>query len=53
MLAWWYVCIGGAFILLGVRSLVRGDTTLSVALRFMMAIGFILLGIGKLRTPSR
>jgi tetrahydromethanopterin S-methyltransferase subunit C len=53
MLAWWYISIGGAFILLGLRSVVRGDWIWPVVFRFVIAIGFIVLGIGTLRTPSR
>ena len=53
MLGWWYVCIGGAFILLALRSAVRGDTIWSVVLRFAIAIGFIVLAKGTLRGPSR
>jgi len=53
MLGWWYVCIGGGFILLAIRSALRGDTTWSVALRFVIAIGFVVLGIATLRSPSR
>jgi len=53
MLGWWYVCIGGAFMLLGVRSLVRGDAVWSVAIRFVIATGFVALAIGTLRSPSR
>jgi len=53
MLAWWYICIGVVFILLGVRSLLRGDPTWPMAFRFVIAVGFIVLGIGTLRTPRR
>jgi hypothetical protein len=50
MLGWWYVCIGGAFTLLGLRSVVRGDPTWLVAIRFVIAIGFFVLSVGTLRT---
>jgi hypothetical protein len=49
MLGWWYVCIGGAFTLLGLRSAIRGDTTWSVVLRFVIATGFFVLSVGPLR----
>jgi hypothetical protein len=49
MLGWWYVCIGGAFTLLGLRSVVRGDPAWSVELRFLIAIGFFVLSVGTLR----
>jgi tetrahydromethanopterin S-methyltransferase subunit C len=53
MLAWWYVCIGGAFTLLGVRSAIRGDAAWSVVFRFVIAIGFVVLAVGTFRGPSR
>jgi len=53
MLAWWYLCIGGGFILLAIRSELRGDPTWSVALRVLIAFGFVALGIATLRSPSR
>jgi len=53
MLAWWYVCIGWAFVMLGVRSLLSGDQVWSVAFRFVIAVGFVVLGMGTLRTTSR
>ena len=49
----WYACIGGGFILLGIRSALRGDTSWSVALRFVIAVGFIVLAVGTLRGSSR
>jgi tetrahydromethanopterin S-methyltransferase subunit C len=49
MLGWWYVCIGGAFVLLGFRSAVRGDPGWSVVFRFVIAAGFAALGAGTLR----
>jgi len=53
MLAWWYITIGGAFILLGLRSVLRADSAWPIAFRFLIAVGFIVLGVGTLRTPSR
>jgi hypothetical protein len=52
MLGWWYVCIGGAFALLGIRSLLRADPFWPVAIRFVIAAGFVILAIGTLRGPS-
>gem|GEM_PF-1985070 len=52
LLGWWYACIGAAFILLGLRSLVRGDAVFPIALRFLIAIGFFVLSIGTLRTSN-
>jgi len=53
MLTWWYVCIGSAFVLLGVRSLLRGDATSLVVFRVVIAVGFVALGMGTLRGRSR
>src|ERR1051326_5863727 len=53
MLGWWYVCIGLGFILLGVRSFVRGDASWPIVLRLVIALGFLALGIGTLRTRAR
>jgi len=53
MLAWWYVCIGIAFVLLGVRGAVQGDLIWKVVFRFAIAAGFIVLAVGMLRRPSK
>ena len=53
MLGWWYVCIGIAFTLLGLRSVIRGDPTGPVMLRFVIAAGFYVLAVGTLRAPNR
>jgi hypothetical protein len=47
---WWYICIGLGFILLGFRNLVAGITGWPVALRWIIAAGFLLLGVGTLRS---
>jgi hypothetical protein len=47
---WWYVCIGAGFILLGLRYLIAGITGWPVALRWVIAAGFLLLGAGTLRS---
>jgi hypothetical protein len=53
MLGWWYVCIGAAFTLLGLRSAVRGDPAWSLALRFAIAAGFFVLALGTMRGSAR
>lgn len=53
ILGWWYVCIGGAFTLLGLRSVVRGDPAWSLVIHFLIAIGFFALSVGTFRDPSR
>ena len=52
MYAWWYLCIGLGFVLLGVRSVVRGDRPWSIVLRFVIALGFFALGVGTLRSRA-
>jgi len=53
MFAWWYVCIAGAFVLLGLRSALRGDALWSVVFRFVIAAGFAALAAGTFRSPWR
>jgi len=53
MLAWWYVCIGGAFTLLAVRSALRGDRLWQVVIRLVIAIGFVALAAGTFRGSAR
>jgi len=53
MFGWWYLCIGLGFVLLGLRSLMRGDAAWPIALRFVIAAGFFALGAGTLQSrPS-
>jgi hypothetical protein len=49
LFAWWYICIGFAFVVLGVRVLGAGAVGWGVGLRVVVAAGFLLLGIGELR----
>jgi hypothetical protein len=49
LFAWWYICIGLAFIALSARAFVAGAPGWSVGLRLVVALGFVLLGIGELR----
>ncbi len=49
-LGWWYICIGLGFGLLGLRNLLAGATTWSIALRWLIAVGFVILGTGTLRS---
>ena len=46
--AYWYVCIGLGFLLLGLRSLLAGAPPWTVALRWIIGLGFIILGAGSL-----
>jgi hypothetical protein len=50
MLGWWYVCIGVAFTLLAVRSILRGDPLWSIVIRFLISVGFFALAAGTLRS---
>ena len=44
-LAWWYISIGAGFVALGARALVAGLTIWAAGLRFLIACGFLALGI--------
>jgi hypothetical protein len=46
---WWYISIGCGFFLLGLRSLFGNAGALAVALRWLIAAGFLALGSGTLR----
>lgn len=50
--AYWYVCIGLGFLLLGLRNLLAGAPTWSIALRWIIGLGFIILGAASL-IPSK
>lgn len=52
MFGWWYVCIGLGFTLLGVRSLIRGDEAWLIAVRFVIAASFLILGVATLRSAK-
>jgi len=49
LLGWWYTCIGIAFILLALRSMIRGDPLWAVIIRLVIAGGFLALSSGTLR----
>jgi hypothetical protein len=53
LFAWWYICIGLAFMALAVRAFVAGAPGWSVGLRLLVAVGFALLGVGELRRRKR
>jgi hypothetical protein len=48
LLGYWYLCIGLAFVALGLRNLLAGAPAWTVALRWIVALGFIVLGAGNL-----
>ena len=52
LLGWWYVLIGIGFGLLGLRNLLGGARPWSIWLRWIIAAGFVILGIGTLRSPD-
>ncbi len=52
ILGWWYICIGLGFLALGLRNLLLGAQPWPVALRWMIAMGFVILGAGTLRSPG-
>ncbi len=49
ILGWWYICIGAGFIALGVRAMIAGVEIWASGLRFLIAAGFLLLGVISLR----
>jgi hypothetical protein len=52
-LGWWYICIGLGFGLLGLRNLLAGGRAWGIVLRWTIAVGFVLLGAGTLRSPEQ
>lgn len=47
---WWYVSIGVGFLLLAIVNMLRGAIhPLGIALRVVIAIGFVLLGLMQFR----
>lgn len=46
---WWYISIGAGFIALGARAAMFGVSGLLVGLRFLIAAGFLILGVLTLR----
>ncbi len=53
LFGWWYVTIGAGFFLLGVYYLMHGQTLWQIALRWIIAAGFLALGYGELRPGMR
>jgi hypothetical protein len=53
LFAWWYICIGLAFMALAVRAFVASAPGWSVGLRLLVAVGFVLLGVGEMRRRTR
>jgi hypothetical protein len=49
LLAWWYLCIGLGFILLGARASLGGAPGWTVVLRFIIAAGFLAVGAAERR----
>jgi hypothetical protein len=52
LLGYWYLCIGLGFVLLGVRNLLAGAAAWTIALRWIIALGFIILGVLSLGTAK-
>ena len=53
LLGWWYVCIGVGFALLALRNYIYGARAWSIALRALIAFGFVVLGATTLRSTPR
>jgi hypothetical protein len=52
LLGYWYLSIRLGFILLGLRNLLAGAAAWTIALRWIIALGFILPGAGSLGTAK-
>ncbi len=52
LFGWWYVAIGAGFILLGIQRWMLGEGVRALLLRWAIAAGFLLLGLGTLRSPA-
>jgi hypothetical protein len=53
---WWYICTGVGFALLGLHYWIARAPIFSIALRFVIASGFVLLGFATFRSarpPAR
>jgi len=53
LLGWWYLAIGAGFALLGINRMVVGESFWSAGLRWLIALGFLLLGFWELRGGRR
>ena len=49
LLGLWYLCIGAGFMLLGLARLLKGEVFGSVALRWVLSVGFFALAWFELR----
>ena len=52
LLAWWFVCIGVGFLLLSLRSVLAHDQLWRVAVRLVIAAGFLIYGLYSLRATA-
>ncbi len=50
---WWYICLGIGFSLLAVRGMLFGSAPLLTFLRWAIAAGFLILGLGTLISVRR
>ncbi len=48
-IAWWYIAIGIGFVLLAIVNIIARGKTWLIALRFIIAAGFMFLGWTELR----
>lgn len=53
MFAWWYFCIAAGFVLLAINRVLIGDRAELIALRLVIAGGFVLLGLRELKQRKR
>jgi hypothetical protein len=53
LFGWWYVSIGAGFLLLALNRLIVGGVPWLVAIRFLIAAGFFILGYFELKGKFR
>ncbi len=53
LFGWWYLCLGLAFASLAWRNVLLGGAQLGIAMRCVVAAGFLILGVTTLRAKPR
>ncbi|MDR3719022.1 MAG: hypothetical protein P4K98_09485 [Bryobacteraceae bacterium] len=53
LFGWWYLCVGLGFALLAIRNWLVHSALWAVAIRFVIAAGFLLLAVPMFRAARR
>jgi hypothetical protein len=53
LFGWWYLSIGAGFVLLAVHRIIAGEARWLIAIRFLIAAGFFVLGYLELKGSLR